>query len=159
MLIAAPTMNGEFVSSSVSHPSTTFSPMFPMEFRNIDAPRQRTLPRRRSETWKMAASAARGGERGRTLVERRGAEALGPRRERGARAGPPQPVDVDADRRIRAQPGQLAKQQRVLALLHERRREPERATDRDVPLGGELRNPLELLVAREDGCRGLRAPA
>ena len=47
---AAPTMNGEFVSSSVSQPSTTFSPIIPTAFRRIDAPRQRKFPRRKSES-------------------------------------------------------------------------------------------------------------
>ena len=36
---ATPTMNGEFVSSSVSQPSTTFSPIMPTEFSSTEAPR------------------------------------------------------------------------------------------------------------------------
>ena len=60
MPIAVPTMNGEFVSSSVSHPSTTTSPIIPVEFRKIDAPRQRKFPRRNRLSWKMAGESYSG---------------------------------------------------------------------------------------------------
>ena len=56
MLSAAPTMKGEFVSSSVSHPSTTFSPIMPIALKTIDTPSRRNSASRRSESWKMAAA-------------------------------------------------------------------------------------------------------
>ena len=40
MPIATPTRNGESVSSRVSQPSTTTSPIIPTEFSSTDSPRQ-----------------------------------------------------------------------------------------------------------------------
>src|SRR5688572_18485310 len=48
MAIASPTRNGEFVSSSVSQPSTTFSPIIPTELSATAIPRRRKSAMRRS---------------------------------------------------------------------------------------------------------------
>jgi hypothetical protein len=53
MAIATPTTSGEFDSSSVSQPSTTVSPIAPIELRSIDTPRRRKSGRDQSADRKM----------------------------------------------------------------------------------------------------------
>src|SRR5262249_60937554 len=57
--IASPTRNGELVSSRVSHPSTTVSPIIPTALHAVDAARQRKLARRKKES-EGTAMGARG---------------------------------------------------------------------------------------------------
>src|SRR2546425_792336 len=102
---------------------------------------------------------ARGRERRRALVKLRRAESLRPRREVGARPGPAQPVDGHTDRRVGTQQGELPKPQGELTLPGERRGQARRSAHGHVPLEGELRNLLEVLVAGQHRGGGPGAPA
>ena len=164
--VTSPRWNGDPVSSSTSHACPTLCIHVPISETSWP------LQKRRKSRWRSAARRAGRGPAGRRHARARSARRppRGGAARRAARscsaacrAAPPRPrspargpvqrscVDVDADRRVGAQGGERAEEQRALALLARasrpaaRRRAPARPTSAAAPGsargGGSARAP------------------